>query len=64
VEVASKAAATPEAKPESKSTTYVVQKGDNLSAIAKRFGLTVTKLKSINGLKTSALKPGQKLKTG
>jgi LysM repeat protein len=46
------------------SSTYTVRKGDNLSVIAKRFGLTVSRLKSINGLKSSALRPGQKLKTG
>jgi LysM repeat protein len=42
--------------------TYSVRKGDNLSTIAKRFGLSVTRLKSLNGLKGSAIKPGQKLK--
>ena len=47
-----------------KASTYVVRKGDNLSVIAKRFGLTVTRLKAINGLKGSNLRPGQKLKTG
>ena len=47
-----------------KKTTYTVKKGDNLSVIAKRFGLTVTRLKSLNGLKSSALKPGQKLRVG
>ena len=52
----------PAKKPASR--TYTVKKGDNLSVIAKRFGLTVARLKSLNGLKTSALRPGQKLKTG
>jgi LysM repeat protein len=62
--------AKPDSKPEAKpstatrASTYVVKKGDNLSAIAKRFGLTVSRLKSLNGLRTSNLKPGQKLKTG
>lgn len=51
------------AKP-AKATTYTVKKGDNLSVIAKRFGLTVTRLKSLNGLKGSALKPGQRLRIG
>lgn len=51
------------AKP-AKATTYTVKRGDNLSVIAKRFGLTVTRLKSLNGLKGSALKPGQRLRIG
>jgi LysM repeat protein len=60
----------PESKPSAKAasltkaSTYVVKRGDNLWVIAKRFGLTVNRLKSLNGLKTSNLKPGQKLKTG
>ena len=51
-------------KAPGKARTYVVRKGDNLSVIAKRFGLTVSRLKSLNGLKSSSLRPGQKLKTG
>lgn len=47
-----------------RATTYTVKRGDNLSVIAKRFGLTVSRLKSLNGLKSSALKPGQKLRVG
>jgi LysM repeat protein len=47
-----------------KATTYTVKRGDNLSVIAKRFGLTVTRLKSLNGLRSSALKPGQRLRVG
>jgi LysM repeat protein len=53
----------PKAKPV-RSRTYTVKKGDNLSTIAKRFGLTVSRLKALNGLKTSAIRPGQKLKLG
>jgi hypothetical protein len=54
-------------KPASKpagARTYTVRKGDNLSAIAKRFGLTVNRLKGLNGLKGSMLRPGQKLRIG
>jgi hypothetical protein len=51
-------------KPAAKSGTYTVRKGDNLWTIARRFGLTVSRLKQLNGLKSSALQPGQKLKTG
>ena len=59
-----KAVAKPPAPKASKSRTYTVRKGDNLSTIAKRFGISVTRLKSLNGLKGSAIRPGQKLKTG
>ena len=41
---------------------YVVKKGDNLSKIAKKLATSVTKLKSTNNLKSTLLKPGQKLK--
>jgi LysM repeat protein len=54
----------PAPKAAARAATYTVKRGDNLSTIAKRFGLTVTRLKSLNGLRTSNLQPGQKLKTG
>jgi LysM repeat protein len=54
----------PVAKPASRGGTYLVKKGDNLWVIAKRFGLTVSRLKALNGLKGSALQPGQTLRTG
>lgn len=41
---------------------YTVKKGDNLSLIAKRNKTTVKALMVKNGLKSNALKPGQKLK--
>lgn len=43
-----------------KSTT--VRKGDTLSQIAARNGTTVSKLRRLNGIKGSSIKPGQKLK--
>jgi LysM repeat protein len=52
----------PAAEAPVKAKTYTVQKGDNLSVIAKRFGLTVSRLKSLNGLKGSAIRPGQRLR--
>lgn len=57
-------AAVPKSKFKSKSTrSYKVRKGDSLSRIAARNGMTVKQLCSLNGLKTSSkLKPGQSLK--
>jgi LysM repeat protein len=44
-----------------KESDYTVKKGDNLSAIATKNGITVAKLKTDNSLKSNALKIGQKL---
>lgn len=41
---------------------YVVQKGDTLSAIARRKGTTVAKIKAANGLSSDFLSIGKKLK--
>lgn len=41
---------------------YKVKKGDTLSTIASRNRVTVTKLKQWNGLQTSRIYPGQRLK--
>ena len=47
----------------SKTTTYTIQSGDNLWDFADKFDVTVSQLKSVNGLKNnSRLKPGQKIK--
>jgi LysM repeat protein len=54
----------PKPDPVTSGKTYTVKKGDNLSVIAKRFGLTVTRLKSLNAMKGSTLQPGQKLRIG
>jgi membrane-bound lytic murein transglycosylase D len=41
---------------------YIVQPGDTLWDISKKFqGLTIEKIKTLNNLKTNKLKPGQKL---
>lgn len=48
--------------PKTGARRYAVKRGDTLSGIAKRFGMTVAQLKSLNGLKGSAIKPGQKLR--
>lgn len=49
-------------KKKKSSKIYTVKQGDNLSIIAKRNKTTIKSLMNKNGLKSSALKPGQKLK--
>ena len=44
------------------SAVYTVKSGDSLSAIAKKYKVTVTQLKTWNGLKSDKIKLGQKLK--
>lgn len=46
---------------EEETTTYVVQQGDTLTAIANRYGVSVVKLKRLNRLTSNALKPGDRL---
>ena len=40
---------------------YTVQSGDTLSLIAKAFNSSVQKIKDVNGLRSDALKVGQKI---
>jgi LysM repeat protein len=42
--------------------TYVVKSGDTLSKIADKLNVSLTKLKSKNGLNSDVIRPGQKLK--
>lgn len=46
----------------SKTTYHKIKKGQNLSTIAKKYHITVTKLKKANGIVGSKIKPGQRLK--
>ncbi len=43
-------------------TEYIVQKGDTLYSIAKKFSMSVEELETINGLSSDVLSIGQKLK--
>ncbi len=47
--------------PERKDIQYVVQKGDNLGNIAKKFGSTIDELKQWNNLKSNAIAIGNSL---
>ena len=48
-------------KPVEKENTYIVKSGDTLYSIAKKFGLSVDKLKSINNLNSNLIKINQEL---
>lgn len=43
-------------------TTHTVKKGETLSVIARKYGVTITALKNANGLKNDRINAGQKLK--
>ena len=60
-ELAKKPAAQP-APAEPETTVYVVQSGDYLAKISKRFNVTIASIKSINNLKGDVIRVGQKLK--
>lgn len=48
--------------PEPEYTIYKVKKGDTLSQIAQKKRVTVSKIKQWNGLRTTQIHPGQRLK--
>ncbi len=52
---------TPEAEPAYRTQEYVVVKGDNLAAIAKRFNISVNDLKSWNHITDNNILVGKKL---
>ncbi len=50
------------AAPETKTETYVVQQGDRLFAISRKFNIPLEQLRQINGLENDQLRTGQTLK--
>ena len=48
--------------PEPEYTIYKVKKGDTLSRIAQKKRVSVSKIKQWNGLRSSVIRPGQRLK--
>jgi membrane-bound lytic murein transglycosylase D len=58
-------APVPKTNPASAMTeagTYKVQKGDTLYDIARRFGVSISELRRVNGLQTSRIYPGDVLR--
>lgn len=54
---------TTQKKPTSSAvTSHTVKKGETLSTISKKYGVTIAALKSANGLKNDNIRAGQKLK--
>lgn len=47
---------------EAAASVHTVKKGDSLYKISRQYNVSVTTLKSINGLKSDLIKPNQKLK--
>lgn len=45
----------------SRSKSYVVRRGDTVSEIAQRFGVSVSQLRSLNNLRRDRIYPGQRL---
>lgn len=62
---AGKVAKSPEKPAYARTRYHVVQRGDTLWSISQRYGgISVDKLKRLNGIRGSAVKPGMKLKIG
>lgn len=57
-----KTATTKDRKSSRNAQWHKVRSGDTLSAIAKRNRTTVSKIKKLNGLRNSNLRPGQRLR--
>ena len=52
----------PVTSPESEYTVYIVQRGDYLAKISKKFNITIGSIKRLNNLKDDNIRIGQKLK--
>ena len=52
----------PTTAPEPEFTTYIVQRGDYLAKISKKYNITINAIKSANGMKDDKIMVGQKLK--
>ena len=48
--------------PEPEYTTYIVQRGDYLAKISKKYNVTIASIKRLNGMKDDTVRLGQKIK--
>lgn len=53
---------TGNAAPAAETVIYTVRWGDSLYLISKRFGISISRIKAANGLKSDTIYPGQQLK--
>ena len=44
-----------------RSTSHIVKRGDSLSSLSNRYGVTIQALKKANGLKSNMIRDGRKL---
>ncbi len=58
----SRSASSSYAKTKSTTGYHKVRSGENLGLIAKKYGISVSQIKSWNGLRSNTIKPGQKLR--
>ena len=52
------------AQPTPKATTYIVRRGDNLTEISHRYGVSINDIKDWNDLRSGKIIVGQKLRVG
>ena len=55
-------ATTPAAPVEPEYTVYIVQRGDYLAKISKKYNITINSIKRLNNMKDDTIRIGQKLK--
>ena len=51
----------PPPPPPPETTTYIVQRGDYLAKISKKYNVTIDSIKKLNGMKNDTIRIGQKL---
>ena len=56
------AAPEPEPEPEPQEVYHTVRRGDTLIAIARRYGVSVSQIRQLNGVRGSSIRAGQRLR--